>query len=126
MASHRKQTSTRSRSRRRPVPGARQHLPEGMQTYLVLLHDDPAADATAARGRGALAELWLARTGELRRRIEEWLERSDCRSEVVEIGEPNVQPFLTLVCTGPVAHAIAELEGVDTVVSDADEIGLIP
>ncbi len=97
-----------------------------MQTYLVLLEDDDAANEAAARGRGALAEMWLARTDEVRHQIEEWVEKSGQGSRVSQIGAPNVQPFLTVVCTAPVAGEIANLRGVDAVVSDAEDMGLIP
>lgn len=132
MAEGSEKKGSRRRKRKAPgLPGSRPTgPPRGMRSYLVLL-TEPEPDAqrkTSSRRRSARAEVVdtnLELTARFRAQLQGWLEETGQVDLIEQIGPPQALPTLTVTCEPVVAQRIRKLDGVEAVVEDSDDMGLL-
>ena len=94
-----------------------------MATYVVQFTSN--REEAAVKGRRALMAAGLEESRAFRTRLEMALAESGLKEDVASFGEDLSLPVLIVTCTPRVAAFIGGLEGVEAVVQDSNDIGLL-
>ena len=108
----------------RLLPGTRPSIPAHMANYVVILKEQASLQMKTP-GRKAVYERNVLHTTDFQRKLWQELDERGLRSQVAGIAEPLGFPLITLTCTPEVAQAIRSLPGVETVVQDDNNLGLV-